>query len=1546
MKKSKRVLASVMSALLILPSFVLPFSGAAEEYPNADSSEPYYVVGRFQEKGTKVEGASTVTENTGADAETYPNNVTMGNVKVTASEPIDLTGWDTDTLALVMDITYTRADGKTGTGALNYTGNQMLHVNNNGANVAQFTGSPYLTGFTSNYGDAAGKTVTYMIPWNYVHTDGKAFVKDASATTVTDIMWQVYNDSWKVDIDNNGQFDDAYELDVAIENARIVDTSRLGDGSINPVVATWYDGGEIVANYQGSRTWDAAAGKWKSNNTMSHFGFTNNSNQPTSYTVKPDKVADLQVEFDVMVENADNIEQFDASKFNGILRLKIGDTQADYGYGWSNFVKTAGEWAHVTVPLADMFKGDKTLAADAALGSLQMFAYDGHDLREDKGDDTDPDSTQVRFVHAICHTKGVKLVDTSLVEEPAPTVDRTALEQAIADAEAKLTDGKIYTDDTLAALNEKLTAAKAVAEDADQETVNAAATALTDAIAALVEETDPVPDNYVLISKEQSTTNESHGMTAELTAAEALDLTQEAYQGRELFVTFKMKVDKTEQFPTSITGSDADWLKFLRNGATKIGTGEIGNQTCANGNYANVNEVGVWKDVTIAVPADVTSIDKLSVQFWNDIHNATGNDDDQNHGVVFSIKDAYLVVGDVKPVARWSAMNETLSLLNEGSSFYFDWKTADGIPDQNTVGGGIDMSGDADNGANDQYIFTATVKFDALTDLEGNPVDMVKPLMIRLRSSVIEGNNKEADWYALTAEDYTVSEAGDGYVVAFPLSKVKTANIDWTDVKQVLIRQELQDTYHQLVDGAKPTGRVESETLVMTLSDVKVVKAEEAAVDRTALDKAIADAEAKLADGKTYTEATLTALNEKLTAAKAVADDADQATVDAAAQALTDAINALQEESVTPPTPVDRTALNQAITDAEAKLVDGKTYTEATLTALNEKLTAAKAVADDADQATVNAAATALTDAIAALVEETQPVDPITTENWPLANGEAEMTTAEGHSLSKVGVAFESPIDLTQAPYVGNKLSVKFKVRINKTENFPAVLADVTEEEWIQYIRNGTLLLFGASTDDADKADIGQLNTAYQLSCGKAGNLLENASTTEFVEVEIPVPQKILDAGKISSYDVLIYNDLHVLAALKDPENAANYTQDNVGAQGVTMTVKDVQLVIDATDAVTKDTLKALLDTQKTGDALNGYTAASVAAYNALFTAAKAVYDNADATLAEIVEQVNILKAADNTLVEDISDGASLPMVTDEMTSPVQHYMSVNKTFETPIDFGKYGERESVNITLKVRVNKDDATFPESVTADPEEWMKCVVNGSLVLWAGETRVNLSDLDATYKLSCGVPGQLEYATPGLYSEVTFPVPAEILEAGQITKFEFFMYNDLHQLTGNESDQNNGLSISVTDMNLVLGKAVAVDKAALNAAIQAAEALTEEDLAKYTDASVDTFKTALANAKEKAADGAATQAEVDAAAGALTTAQNALMEIVYGDLTGDGEVKAEDALKALQAATGKITLTDKETAAADVDTTEGVSANDALLILQYATQKIFVFPVEQG
>lgn len=68
------------------------------------------------------------------------------------------------------------------------------------------------------------------------------------------------------------------------------------------------------------------------------------------------------------------------------------------------------------------------------------------------------------------------------------------------------------------------------------------------------------------------------------------------------------------------------------------------------------------------------------------------------------------------------------------------------------------------------------------------------------------------------------------------------------------------------------------------------------------------------------------------------------------------------------------------------------------------------------------------------------------------------------------------------------------------------------------------------------------------------------------------------------------------------------------------------------------------------------------------------------------------------------------------------------------------------------------------------------------------------------------------------------------------------------------------------------------------------------------------------------------------------------VKLGDVDADGEIAADDALMALQAATQKITLDAVQTAAADVDGSTKVTAEDALLILQFVTKKITEFPVK--
>ncbi|MGI6264096.1 MAG: sialate O-acetylesterase [Acutalibacteraceae bacterium] len=102
----------------------------------------------------------------------------------------------------------------------------------------------------------------------------------------------------------------------------------------------------------------------------------------------------------------------------------------------------------------------------------------------------------------------------------------------------------------------------------------------------------------------------------------------------------------------------------------------------------------------------------------------------------------------------------------------------------------------------------------------------------------------------------------------------------------------------------------------------------------------------------------------------------------------------------------------------------------------------------------------------------------------------------------------------------------------------------------------------------------------------------------------------------------------------------------------------------------------------------------------------------------------------------------------------------------------------------------------------------------------------------------------------------------------------------------------------------------------------------------------YEAAKAAAQAVLADDAANLTAIADAKKALEKAVKGLIT-TPGDVDASGDITAADALMALQAATGKITLTDAQAAAADVDGQSGVTAADALLILQFATGKITAF-----
>ena len=136
-------------------------------------------------------------------------------------------------------------------------------------------------------------------------------------------------------------------------------------------------------------------------------------------------------------------------------------------------------------------------------------------------------------------------------------------------------------------------------------------------------------------------------------------------------------------------------------------------------------------------------------------------------------------------------------------------------------------------------------------------------------------------------------------------------------------------------------------------------------VNYDALNAAIAEAEK--VDTSKYTDASVAAFNKALADAKAAKTADTQAAVDNAKAALETAKAAL----VLKPEPIDYSALEAAIADAEK--VDTSKYTDASVEAFNKALADAKAAKTADNQAAVNAAKDALVAAKNGLVEKPAP---------------------------------------------------------------------------------------------------------------------------------------------------------------------------------------------------------------------------------------------------------------------------------------------------------------------------------------------------------------------------------------------------------------------------------------------------------------------------------------------------------------------------------------------------------------------------------------------
>lgn len=173
----------------------------------------------------------------------------------------------------------------------------------------------------------------------------------------------------------------------------------------------------------------------------------------------------------------------------------------------------------------------------------------------------------------------------------------------------------------------------------------------------------------------------------------------------------------------------------------------------------------------------------------------------------------------------------------------------------------------------------------------------------------------------------------------------------------------------------------------------------------------------------------------------------------------------------------------------------------------------------------------------------------------------------------------------------------------------------------------------------------------------------------------------------------------------------------------------------------------------------------------------------------------------------------------------------------------------------------------------------------------------------HTLSCAAGGKFD-ALKALLEEypISFAeVVAKITEVN--TKFENGVYNDT-------------VKAAVDDVAYCLSVLKASDEG--NEAFNDERALNGYNRLRVSSAS-NSFEKALKTALDN----------LD-----KTIEESASAEVVKGDADGDGKVTINDALRALKASVGSVTLSESEKKAADVDGVPGVTALDALAILKMA------------
>ena len=615
-----------------------------------------------------------------------------------------------------------------------------------------------------------------------------------------------------------------------------------------------------------------------------------------------------------------------------------------------------------------------------------------------------------------------------------------------------------------------------------------------------------------------------------------------------------------------------------------------------------------------------------------------------------------------------------------------------------------------------------------------------------------------------------------------------------------------------------------------------------------------AKAAAAALDRALYTAASLKAVDDAVAAVVEGYDITKQAEVTAMADAINNAIADLDKLGT-----VDTAALDKAIADYDA--LDKNAYTPNSWTAsdVDALAAAAKAVNKDmiadeagANQAIVDAAATALDAAIKALVEVANksalaaaiaaaPTDAnaYTPDSWAAAD--LDNVLAAANAVNADANASQDDVDAQVAAI--EAAVAKLALKADKAALAEAIAAaktldaaDYTPDSWATANLEAVIAAAEAVNNDGNASDADV--TAAIQSLRDAALLLEEKADTEALEEAIAT----LPALKEEDADPETW--AAYLAALEAAELV--FADANASQEDVDKAEADLLAAIGAV----KEKDVVYCDYTALNEAIAAFEALVEAEYTpASYAAVKAYYDAAKAIAPGMVYTEEAQDEIDFA-ADELNNSIALDLV------KVADKAALLAAIETVVD--------TANCTSASIAKYEAAlTAANEVYADANATQDAVDAAAEALVAAQALEKLPKVDYTDLEEA--MAKFEALNAADWTEESYADAKAAYDAAAA-----LLAQDLYD---DEEGQNATLVDEATDaLNAAIGALkAAVNKDALAAEIAKAPTV-EEDLA--TDATWADYADALANANDVLADDEATQDDVDAAVAELAAANAAL------------------------------------------------------------------------